>query len=193
MRWILPVFLFWAVGCTHFEYDLTEPTDIATHIGTKSDTTIKLDPLEYRFRAYDDHLIVQIFNSTEDSIQLLGDQSAAVDPQGQSHPLRGVTMEPHSFIKVILPPPPPVAQPSGPSIGIGIGYLATQSRNRGDPYYRGHFYDPDYPPQYCVLYDEGDSTYWSWHGETTVRLSLTFLEKGETFSEKFSFRQVKVK
>ncbi|HEX3358916.1 MAG TPA: hypothetical protein VHS31_18200 [Tepidisphaeraceae bacterium] len=193
MRWILPFIVLWAVGCTHFEYDLTEPTDIATHIGTKTDTTIKLDPLEYRFRAYDDHLIVQIFNPTEDSIQLMGDQSAVVDPQGQSHPLRGATMEPHSFIKLILPPPPPVIQPTGPSIGIGLGYVATQSRYRRDPFYRAHFYDSDYPPQYYVLYDEGDSTYWNWRGEMAVRLSLTFQENGKTISHKFSFTQVKVK
>jgi len=31
-------------------------------IGTKADEVVRLDPLEYRLRSYDDHLVMQIFN-----------------------------------------------------------------------------------------------------------------------------------
>ena len=86
------LFLFLAVGCTHFEYDLTQPADMAQHIGLKDDVVAKIDPLEYRFRSYEDHLVLRIYNPTNDPIRLIGDQSSAVDPKQQSHPLRSATI-----------------------------------------------------------------------------------------------------
>src|SRR5262249_1093157 len=109
MRILTTLLLLFAAGCTHYEFDLVEPQNVATHIGTKADSVVALDPLEYRFRAYEDHLLVRVFNPTDDPIQLIGEQSSVVDPEQQSHPLRSATIEPHSFVKLILPPPPPVA------------------------------------------------------------------------------------
>src|SRR5207248_10060294 len=123
-----------------YEYDFTRPPDLTQHIGTNSGVTVTLDPLEYRFRSYEDHLIIRIFNPTDDPIQLLGAQSSAVDPKSQSHPLRSATVESHSFVKLILPPPLPYVGPYGPTIGLGFGmradatsddhpiYLANESR-----------------------------------------------------------------
>src|SRR3954466_12994253 len=109
MRFALLLSLLLATGCTHFEYELVRPADFAQHIGTKEDVTVSLDPLEYRFRSYEDHLVIRIYNPTDEPIKLIGDESSTVDPQGQSHPLRGAPTESPSFVKLILPPAPVVA------------------------------------------------------------------------------------
>src|SRR5437773_6141091 len=75
-------------GCATYEYDLIKPEKFATHIGRKQEVKVAVDPLEYRFISYDNRLVVKIFNPTDDPIQLLGGQSSAVDPKGESHPLR---------------------------------------------------------------------------------------------------------
>jgi len=196
MRSLLACLLLFAVGCTHYEFDLTQPANIATHIGTKSDSVVALDPLEYRFLAYEDHLIVRIFNPTDDPVQLVGEESAVVDPTGQSHPLRTGMIEPHSFVKLILPPPPLVVGPYGPSIGISIGgaYGYHYHRHGWYPNYGWRYYDPwYYAPRYFVLYDQGDTTYWNWRGESSVRVALAYLRNGKTFRDEFEFARVKVK
>jgi len=217
MRVALLLSLLLAAGCTHYEYDLTRPPDLAQHIGTKEDVIATIDPLEYRFRSYEDHLVIRIFNPTDDPIQLLGDQSSVVDPKGQSHPLRGATIESHSFVKLILPPPPPdVAPYYGPGIGVGFGMSANASPDnhpiyldidRGRHFHRGlhrdfiggwgwSYWDPwyydYYGPRYYVVYDN-DTSYWDWRGETEVRLALAFSRNGKTFRDEFEFRRVKMK
>ena len=100
------------------------------HIGTKSDTTFTIDPLEYRLRSYEDHLVIRVYNPTDDPIQLLGPQSTVVDPHSQSHALHGATIESHSFVKLILPPPL-YAAPYGPEFGFaaGAGHRSLRQRS----------------------------------------------------------------
>src|SRR5215218_6311688 len=96
--------LTFSLGCTRYEYDITRPTDLAMHVGTKQDAIAPRQPLEYRFRTVDNRLVMSIDNKTDDTIQLQGDRSSVVDPSGQSHPLRTQPIAPQSFIKQILPP-----------------------------------------------------------------------------------------
>jgi hypothetical protein len=165
-------------GCS-YEYDITRPPEVAGHVGDKTDYVFDLDPLEYRMRSVDSWLVLRIYNPTDDPITLLGPQSSAVDPGGQSHPLRTQTMASHSFIKLILPPPPPNVQPSGPTIGLGIGIIGSRSHR--------HFTQDgliDDEPRYLVVVDN-DSYYWEWNGETEVRLLLAFDRNGKSFSHEF--------
>jgi hypothetical protein len=127
----------------------------------------------------DSLLVIQIYNPTDDTITLLGPQSSAVDPGGQSHPLRTQTMASRSFIKLILPPPPPTIQRDGPSLGFGIGVIGSRSHR--------HFTNDgliDDDPRYLVIVDN-DAYYWEWNGETDVRLLLVFDRGGKTFSHEF--------
>ena len=80
--------LLLAGGCARYEYDLVEPPDLAAHIGRDAQTIIKRDELEYRMQVVDNRLLMYVVNSTDDQIDLIGAQSTAVDPAGQSHPFR---------------------------------------------------------------------------------------------------------
>jgi hypothetical protein len=180
-------------GCATYEYDLVEPPDLARHIGTKADEVIKLDPLVYHLRSYDNHLVIRIENPGDDPIRLLGDQSTVVDPAGQSHPLRSQTAAPHSFIKLILPPPRPYYR-SGSNIGIGLG-VGVGRVYGGHPYWGGAaLYDPWYwdEPRYYTLYEPGSVDYWDWNGETDVRLNLVYQRADRTFRDSFTFHRKKM-
>ena len=186
-------------GCAHYEYDLTNPPDLARHIGAKSDEIVRVDPLEYRLRTYENRLVMSVFNPTPDPITLMGDRSYVVDPAGQSHPLRSRTIAPDTFIRLILPPMRPGYYQSSPGIGIGFG--VGYSRFYGHRYgYRAlGYYDPffyDQPPRYYTYYDESDNTYWNWEGQTPVRLHLVYFRAGsnnrEPFTHDFTFARKKM-
>src|SRR5581483_12251869 len=108
-------------GCARYEYDVSRPPESAQHVGAQADVVIVRDPVVYRMRTAENHLVIRIQNPTDDRVQLRGAQSFVVDPQGESRPLRSQTIAPHAFIKLILPPMPPQPVPTGPTIGFGIG------------------------------------------------------------------------
>jgi hypothetical protein len=178
-------------GCARYEYDLVNPPDLARHIGGKADEVVRVDPLEYRLRSYDNRLVLSIFNPTPDPITLAGDRSYVVDPKGQSHPLRSQTIAPDTFVRVILPPMRPGYYQSNPTIGIGlgVGYAGGWRGHRPYPYYDPYFYDE---PRYYTYYDESDTTYWSWEGETAVKLHLVYQRGQSTFSHDFTFHRKKM-
>src|SRR5213075_2995574 len=120
---IVIALLLLAGGCEKYEFDLAEPADLAGHIGRDRQTVIKRDELEYRMQAVEGRLLMHIVNATDDAIESVGAESSAVDPAGQSHPLRSQSIAPHSFIKLIFPPMLPYYR-SGPTFGIGIGVHA---------------------------------------------------------------------
>src|SRR5688572_26779464 len=112
-----------AGGCARYEYDLVEPRELTRHIGGNVDQAVEIDPLTYRLRSVDNRLVIRVYNNTDDSIELLGDKSTVVDPNGQSHPLRSQSIAPRSFMKLILPPPrPQVYDRGGTTFGVGVGY-----------------------------------------------------------------------
>jgi hypothetical protein len=190
----LLMFLLLAGGCARYEYDLVEPADLAAHIGRDKDTVIKRDELEYRFQVVDSRLLMYIVNSTDDQIELVGPQSTAVDPGGQSHPFRSQAIAPHSFVKLILPPMRPYYR-AGPTFGIGVGVHA--HRGHGS-YWGGGVYDPFVydpfldEPRYFAVYDESDALYWNWDGEGEARIRLTFQRGREEFHHNFLIRRKKV-
>jgi hypothetical protein len=183
-------------GCAHYEYDLVNPPDLARHIGTRSDELVRVDPLEYRLRTYDNRLVMNIVNPTPDPITLAGDRSYVVDPAGQSHPLRSQTIAPDTFIRLILPPMRPGYYQSGPTIGfgLGVGYSRFYGGHRYG--YRGIGYDPFFydEPRYYTYYDESDNTYWNWEGQTSIRLHLVYFKAGsrDSFTQDFTFARKKM-
>jgi hypothetical protein len=101
---LVSLVLFAAGGCAHYEYDLVEPADQAQHIGKKTPVDIPRESIRYQAQTSSDHLVLVILNETQDPIKLLGEDSFAVDPDGESHPLPTRTIAPGTSTKLILPP-----------------------------------------------------------------------------------------
>jgi len=142
-------------------------------------------------RSVENRLVIDIENKTDEPIQLLGNQSSVVDPEGQSHPLRSQTMAPHSFVKLILPPYRPVVRHEGAVFGIGVGTHVGDRRH-----YHGDGFDEidslDDGPRYLTVYED-DVLYWDWNGQGEGRLMLAFQRKDQTFTHEFVIRRVQIK
>jgi hypothetical protein len=171
-------------GCAHAEFDLVQPQDLAQHIGTKQWATAPVAPVEYRMIAYEDHLVIQAHNHSDQDLVLLAEQSTVVDPSGQSHPLplRNQTILPNSFAKLVLPPVRPQLVPTGPAINIGFGAAYGSAGHyhgrRYFPYGYGYGHGPYWydPPRYYAIYGGDDaSLYWAWPDGGQVRLVLVYL------------------
>jgi hypothetical protein len=183
-----------STGCAKYEYDIIEPEDLAGHIGSRADHDVGREPLVYRLRAYDNRLVMRVFNETDEPIHVQGDRSFVVDPEGQSRPLRSQTIAPRAFIKLIFPPVRPYWN-TGPSVGFGVGYVVSSSgrnsnRSSATVVYRPRFHDQ---PRYYSLNDGGE-VFWDWRGEGSIRLTLVFEREGanETFSHSFVFQRKKM-
>jgi hypothetical protein len=180
------------VGCARYEYDLVRPPDLARHIGGKSLTTFSIDDREYALQSYDSRLVMRIANRAGEPVKLLGGDSYAIDPGGESHPLADRVIPPGGHIKLILPPPPQQVRETGPRFGIGLGVGVS---NAGFPRrgygYGGGAYD-DLGPRYYSVYDPNDATIWQWNGETEATLRLTFEKGKERVSDEFVLRRRKM-
>ena len=181
-------------GCARYEYDIVEPPDVAQHVGTKQSVVVPMDPLRYEARTSSDRLVLFIHNESDEPIKLLGEDSYAVDPGGESHPLPTRTIAPGTSTKLILPPVRPTFRQSGPTVGVGVGVYGNSYGRRG--YYGGRFgYDPFYDdnyPRYYTLEDDG-TTYWDWGGSGTVVKVRLVYQRGnaDRFHHDFTFRRVK--
>jgi hypothetical protein len=186
---LLPLFVLSLLGsgCASYEYDITRPQELARHVGTKDDVVLQRPPLEYRLLSADSRLVMRIYNPQDTPVTLLGDRSSIVDPQGQSHPLLGQTMAPHSFVKLILPPLRPRIERSGPSLEFGVGGIFA---SRHHPRLRE--YEAIDGPEYLAVYDDA-GTYWDWAGEGEIRLTLVFQQGEQTFEHEFVIDRRKVK
>ena len=195
----LSVFLVVALagGCARYEYDLVHPPESAQHIGTNAWATVAREPLQYRMRTSNNRLVILVYNTTERMVKLSGADSAAVDSQGESHPLQARTIVPGSYVKLILPPQPPQIRPSYSTVGFGVG--VGYSNLYGYPYRDGLGYGVPYygydsmEPRYYSVYDANDRTYFEWPENTELRLLLAYeSDGGERFRHEFVFRKRRV-
>ncbi len=176
-RFAVLFMLLAAVGCTHYDYDIVDPPDAARHVGPDQWVDVPFPPLVYHFITEDNYLICRIENSSDAAIQLLGDRSVVVSPDGQSHPLRSETIAGHSFIKLVFPPLQPRIERYGPSIGFGVGYRA-DARTCSEP-------------SYLDLYVDDAPYYWSFHGEGTFRITFVFRSDQRTIEQHFTIGRQK--
>ncbi len=179
MNRLIAVLALLLSGCANYQYNLIAPAELARHVGEQP-AVVPIEPLIYTLQSYDNRLVLQIQNPTDAPVTLRGDESAVVDPAGESHPLRSQTIAAGSFIKLILPPIRPRVEPSGPTIGFGIGYGAGRAQD-----------DPFFTPRYFSVHESG-AEYWDWDGESTVRMQLVFEQAGRTFRHSLQFNRVKM-
>lgn len=176
MRMILiAMLLLSGVGCARYEYNITQPADLARHIG-KDPVPIQRGPLVYRMQTYENRLVMQVENPTEHPVQLEGERSWIVTPDSESRPLQPQAIAPGAHVRVVLPPLAQRVARSGPSLGIGFG-IGTGGRvgtgvGAGMPLYGDRLY-----------FDE-DST-WTWPAGAVIRLHLVGEHDGNPFTHDF--------
>lgn len=180
-RFVLLLLFALIPGCATYQFDIIQPPTPDRQIRDDQPTRLPIDPLEYRLQADEGRLVMLIFNPTPDPIELLGNKSTVVDPDGHSHPLRDQTIAPGSFVKEIFPPMRLFQDPSGPTWHFGVGTII----GAADP--------PAYGPYPTLMDAAGDPGiyFWDWQGESEVRMTLVYEREDSTFSHFLVFHRVK--
>jgi hypothetical protein len=164
-------------GCGTIEFDATpEGFGQAIHVGNDQDVEITLQPLTYRMRADEGHLIVWIENQSNGGVELVGDKSNVIDPQGQSHPLRDQMILVGESCKLILPPLDEGAPGAEENGAAGV-----------NPYDRpGFIAIPDQP-----ISEETRDVSWQWDDNLEIQLNLVFQRGESQFDQHFSIQRIR--
>lgn len=179
-----------ASGCAQYQYELSQPSDLARPIGSRAPVEVSVDPLTYELQTADNHLVMQVHNDTAEPVKLVGEDSYVVDPDGESHPLQTSTIAAHSVAKLILPPQQIIERERAPvfGFGFGVGFSSRSAVRRG--YWNSALDTIDEPRYYAV--DDGGNRFWEWNGEGSIRMRLTY-ERGEKrWHHEFQFARHKV-
>ena len=180
---------FCGVGCAHYQVNLQQPEQYATTITDKADVLVNIDPLRYIFRSVEDVLVIRIKNPTTEPIELLGNQSSAIDVSGEAHPLRSQTIPPGAFIKLIVPPPRPTVYDPGPNVSFGFGAIGRVDRGYIEDRTAPYVYDE---PRTLTMSDVGNNFYWDWKANTAIKLILTYQQQGQVLHQTFTFFKQKL-
>lgn len=185
---ILPLFIsLFLIGCTKYQYRVIQPPQPENAlVREKSPQTITLEPLEYRLIAVESRLVMEIRNPTDDQLQLRGDLSTVVTEDGQTHTMRSAPIAPKAYLKLILPPPPPTVDRTGPSFTFGVGASSGGYRRFDNDYYWSE-------PQSYRYNDPNDPYFWSWPAPSTIHLRLVFDRKERQFTDELVIEKSKAK
>lgn len=183
---ILMLLSAWLVcGCQHFDFRMVEPAQGAQVI-QKQPVTLSESPLDYRIVRRHDRLAMTIMNPTDVPVTLLASKSYVIDPHGESHPMRGGVIGPHSHMRVFLPPVP-----------ASMTFYSSYPMYAYGPW--GPFYGPyyDYPfwpyaPTYSYSYNIITPFDWRWKSGP-VRLQFGYDQAGKAFEHRFTFEKYRVK
>lgn len=179
---------FALAGCAKYQFELVEPAQHANVITRDEPVDVHIDPLVYVLREYDRQLVIRIINENDEPATIHGERSYVVDPEGETHPLRGGTIAPSSFITFGVPP---IARyyRSGPQFGFGVG--VGTSFNVRQHHHHHHYHDPFYYSRfdYAAWYYEVPT--WRWKtGDVRLRLVGTVGE--QPFDHEFLFTRLRV-
>lgn len=178
IRWIAILLISLCAGCETIEFDATpEGFGQPIRVTNDRDTQITLQPLTYRMRADEGHLVLWIQNPTSTAVELVGDKSCVIDPNGDPHPLADQTIFPGGSAKFVLPP-----IYEGPSQPPVVG-----TATPGNPYDQ---------PGFIAIPDENQSQQtsdasWQWDDELEIELNLVFQRGDQRFEQDFSIRRVR--
>jgi len=183
-----------AAGCKEFEYRIVQPPQFAQVIPKDKTLIVPYDPLEYRISRQDDYLVLQLSNPTSDPIRLAENRSYLITPQGETHPVRGQFIGPHSFIRMTLPGLPPSLNVYGYTPFYGGFYANRFYPGYGSFPYYSYYYAPYGPPfymPYTYSYQMVTPYNWAWEAGD-ARLHLGFDRAGKEFDHEFLFTKQRV-
>jgi hypothetical protein len=171
-----------------------EPSNFAAHVGTKDPVEMTIDPVRYEAITSSDRLVLIVHNQSDQPLKVIGDDSFAVDPRGESHPLPTRTIAPDTSTRLIFPPVRPTYRSNSSSIGFGVGvssgYYGRAGYRAGG--FAGHPYFYDDYPKYYRLEDDG-TVYWSWTGDDTdIKVRIVYQLADKQFHHDFTFKRKKM-
>ena len=173
-------------GCQTYHYRIVQPQTTPAIVAQQG-ASLKVDPLEYRLEPQNGRLEIRVVNPTLDRIVMLGERSYVTDPKGESHPIRGRVLGPHSFVRLLLPPIPFTYAHPDYTWGWGWGGWAwgwgwPAYVPMTGPYYTEGFFGP--PP---LVYEQALTIYdWDWK-RGPIHLRLTYERGKDTFEHQFEF------
>ena len=173
-------------GCQTYHYRIVQPSTAPAVVGTRP-AVIRQEPLEYRVSQDEGRVKLRIINPTAERVILLGGRSYVVDPAGESHPVRGRVLGPHSYVQLLLPPIP--FKFAHPDYTWGWGWDAgnwgwgwPDYAPMAGPYYSEGFFGP--PP---IVYSRALTAYeWKWK-QGPVQLHLAYERGAASFEHDFKF------
>jgi len=175
-------------GCQTHTYRLVQPATANATIG-ETPIPLKIEPLEYRVAQHDNRISLRVLNPTSERIVLLGERSSVIDASGESHPLRGRVMEPHSYIRLVLPPVPSGFQHPDYTWGWGWGGATWGWGWPGYPPMSGPYYAEGFLGPPPLVYEHPLTVYdWTWN-RGPVHLRLTYDRGKESFEHEFEFNR----
>lgn len=195
-RTIALLLLLASAGCVQYRHVILDPPDLAQTVGRQDDAVFSTDAGEYRMRTVEEKLVIRVFNQSAEPMQISPTRSVVVAPDGQSHPILGLTIAPGSFVKLILPPSRPVYRSRASGLSFGFGYSsAGYQRYRGGRYGSGvgfssrHYYGPwdgpgYYEPEYRVS-DDSNPVYWDWPAGQQITLTLSYDRGAKQTTDRF--------
>ena len=184
------------VGCTNYNYIVTDSKHLSQRVSKDTQTTLKIDPVIYGMVVKENRLVLTIKNTLADPVELLGTKSTVVDEKGQSHPLRSQTIAPNAFVKLILPPLRPRFE-TAPSGGFMFGMHARRESSAvpdaAEPKsLRAPVATHSAEPIYLDYFSDTDPYYWDFDGESEIRLLLTYQKAdGTVWTDQFVIQRQK--
>jgi hypothetical protein len=165
-------------GCATYDYRVVKPSGIPQPVADQP-VIVQYDPLDYQLVRSKERLAMSIVNPTEDRIILLGERSYVVEPQGESYPLPGRILAPHSHTRMLLPPIPFTYSYPDWRWGWGWGWAAYNPY--WGPYYGAPAYYGPPPPSYYQIMTPED---WTWN-TGSARFRLTYERNNKIFEHDF--------
>jgi hypothetical protein len=183
--------MLFTAGCTRYSYELVNPPELRRTIEAGAPAVVMpLGPLVYELQTAEDRLVMTIRNEADGAVKLVGGDSYAVDPSGESHPLPTRTIAPRAVTKLIFPPLGPVQRP-GPVVGFGVGVRAGHGAGPGADF--ADDFGPAGDPRYYSAAAGDPALFWEWSGTAgTIRLRLAYEgPDGKRFAHEFEFARRK--
>jgi hypothetical protein len=174
----LPLMMYILLGgCAPIGFEANlEGGGARVEVSDSQDTVITAEPIQFRMRPVESRLVLWIDNLSDTPVELLGNSSEVVDPEGESHPVAGQTIAPGASLKLILPPmalgesQPAAASPSPVGSYDRPGFIPVPgSDGAGDPY----------------------DQHWKWDSGLDVELNLSFEQADHQFQRHLSLRKVR--
>jgi hypothetical protein len=185
--WVAAVAAVVLTGCRSYQYRVVQPPESPAVVADHP-LVVRQDPLEYTLSRDHDRLALNIANPTTERITLDGNRSYVIAPSGETHPVPGRLIGPHSFTRLLMPPLPIVYPYTDWSMGWGPGAWGP---GLYDPFWGPYYAAPYYYP--TTSYHRIPTAYdWDWK-IGAAQFHFTYERNTNTFEHSFEIIREELK